>query len=296
MMSYHVHNFLINWYSWATLLNIKEAMASYPKWKQWRSHWGGKGGQSATPDSENLPKIGKKPGKIGKKSGKSGKNQEKSGKKVEKSGRKSKNREVSFTLPLLTDKAGYATEWKWTKVTEFCPSYKLVCNGDQIKIKAMMKIWSWSVEDLIKATECCVYISLHLIKINLLKLYRFVCEVRGGSTYGPNWHRPPPFWPINHANSAYFRLFLGYFQLISATRPPFLHLGPLFTYPGSAPVSSHEYLSMCVPTFIISPSELQVTGIRGKYEHFTGWAIPNVFAQKSRKITNWVGSFQFWVH
>ena len=40
----------------------------------------------------------------------------------------------------------------------------------------------------------------------------------------------PPFWQINHANSAYFRLFLGYFQVIWATRPP------LFTYPGSTPV------------------------------------------------------------
>ena len=30
----------------------------------------------------------------------------------------------------------------------------------------------------------------------------------------------PPFWQINHANSAYFRLFLGYFRVISATRPP----------------------------------------------------------------------------
>ena len=45
----------------------------------------------------------------------------------------------------------------------------------------------------------------------------------------------PPFWQINHANSAYFRLFLGYFGVISATRPPLLDLGPLFTYPGSAP-------------------------------------------------------------
>ena len=40
----------------------------------------------------------------------------------------------------------------------------------------------------------------------------------------------PPFWQINHANSAYFRLFLGYFRVISATRPP------LLTYPGSTPV------------------------------------------------------------
>ena len=50
---------------------------------------------------------------------------------------------------------------------------------------------------------------------------------RGGSTYGPNWHRPP-FWQINHANSAYFRLFLGYFWVISTTRPPLLDLGPPF--------------------------------------------------------------------
>ena len=36
----------------------------------------------------------------------------------------------------------------------------------------------------------------------------------------------PPFWQINHANSAYFRLFLGYFRIISATQPPlpFLHI------------------------------------------------------------------------
>ena len=46
----------------------------------------------------------------------------------------------------------------------------------------------------------------------------------------------PPFWQINHANSAYFRLFLGYFWVISATRaPPFWISAPLFTYPGSAP-------------------------------------------------------------
>ena len=36
----------------------------------------------------------------------------------------------------------------------------------------------------------------------------------------------PPFWQINHANSAYFRLFLGYFGVISATRPPLLDLSP----------------------------------------------------------------------
>ena len=50
------------------------------------------------------------------------------------------------------------------------------------------------------------------------------CMVRIGTP-------PPPLWQINHAKSAYFRLFLGYFQIISATcplpfgsRPPFLHI------------------------------------------------------------------------
>ena len=36
-------------------------------------------------------------------------NQEKIKKKEEKSGRKGQNREGSFTLPLLTNRAGYAT-------------------------------------------------------------------------------------------------------------------------------------------------------------------------------------------
>ena len=40
----------------------------------------------------------------------------------------------------------------------------------------------------------------------------------------------PPFWQINHVNSAYFRLFLGYFRVISAIRPPLLDLGPLFLH------------------------------------------------------------------
>ena len=48
-------------------------------------------------------KICQKLGKRGKKSGKIGK-------KEEKSGREGKNREGSFTLPLLTNRAGYATD------------------------------------------------------------------------------------------------------------------------------------------------------------------------------------------
>ena len=39
---------------------------------------------------------------------------------------------------------------------------------------------------------------------------------------------PPPPWQINHANSAYFRLFLGYFRVISATRPPFGSRPPFY--------------------------------------------------------------------
>ena len=74
-----------------------ENTSEFSDLNQWRGHWGGKGGQSATPDSENLPKIGKK----------SGKNKEKSGKKR---GKIWKKRKVSFTLPLLTDRAGYAAD------------------------------------------------------------------------------------------------------------------------------------------------------------------------------------------
>ena len=51
---------------------------------------GASGGRMPPLTAKNLPKIRKK------------------GKKSEKSGRKGKNRESSFTLPLLTDWAGYA--------------------------------------------------------------------------------------------------------------------------------------------------------------------------------------------
>ena len=61
--------------------------------EQWRSHQEGQWGR-VPPTVKNLPKSGKR-----------GKNQEKEGKL----GRKEKNPEGSFTLPLLTDRAGYAT-------------------------------------------------------------------------------------------------------------------------------------------------------------------------------------------
>ena len=59
---------------------------------------GVKGGRVHPLTAKNLPKIGKKREKIRK-------NRE----KKEKIGKKRKNREGSFTLPLLTDRAGYAT-------------------------------------------------------------------------------------------------------------------------------------------------------------------------------------------
>ena len=65
---------------------------------QWHSQYGGKGGRVP-------PLTMKKLQKLGQRKRKSGKNQE----KEEKSGRNGNNREGSFTLPFLTDRAGYAT-------------------------------------------------------------------------------------------------------------------------------------------------------------------------------------------
>ena len=64
--------------------------------KQLWESWGG--GRVPPLTVKILPKIGKKREKI-----------RKNGKKEEKSGRKGKYREGSFTLPFLTDRAGYAT-------------------------------------------------------------------------------------------------------------------------------------------------------------------------------------------
>ena len=63
---------------------------------------GGTGGQSATPGREKFAKIGKKR-----------ENQEKLGKRGKIGKKRQKIRKVlSITLPLLTDRAGYATEIK----------------------------------------------------------------------------------------------------------------------------------------------------------------------------------------
>ena len=64
--------------------------------QQWRMHWGGQGGQSATPDSEKIAKNQEKEGENREKRRKIGKKRQKSG--------------MFFHLPLLTDRAGYTTE------------------------------------------------------------------------------------------------------------------------------------------------------------------------------------------
>ena len=61
---------------------------------------GGQGGRVPPLTAKKLPKIVKKR-----------KKSQKSGKKEEKSGKKGKNQEGSFTLPLLTGRASYATDY-----------------------------------------------------------------------------------------------------------------------------------------------------------------------------------------
>ena len=84
-----------NWrqFLYLSLVKICESVSDYHWPDQLCSHWGAR--QSATPDSEKIAKNREKEGKIRK--------------KEEKLGRKGKNREGSCTLPLLTDRAGYAT-------------------------------------------------------------------------------------------------------------------------------------------------------------------------------------------
>ena len=68
------------------------------------------------------------------------------------------------------------------------------------------------------------------------------CSLAQGRIHVWSESAPAPFWQINHANSAYFRSFLGYFRVISTTQPPLLDLGtPLFTYPGSAPALAYQF-------------------------------------------------------
>ena len=66
---------------------------------QWHSHLGVKGDRVPPLTAKNLPKTGKKREKMRK----NRKKEEKIG------GKKLENQEGSFTLPLLTDRAGYTT-------------------------------------------------------------------------------------------------------------------------------------------------------------------------------------------
>ena len=120
---------------------------------QWRSHWGGKGGRVPPLTAKYLPKIGKKRG------------WEKSGKK-ENSGRKFKNREGSFTLPLLTDRAGYDTDSN-TKKPKSRVLQSQVCYLNTVLLKhtshssalnafacLYLTIFFFSTTNLLKKTQC----------------------------------------------------------------------------------------------------------------------------------------------
>ena len=75
-----------------------------------------------------------------------------------------------------------------------------------------------------------------------------------------------PFWQINHANSAYFRLFWGYFGVISATRPPLLDLGLPFLHILDPPLCYTEICekapqktgTYCIPCHCNTPTPVQV--------------------------------------
>ena len=87
---------------------------------------GGHGRKSATSDSKNFAKNLEKEGQIRK--------------KEEKLGRKGENRGGSFTLPLLTDRVGYATHYKatisWLK-------------GTILLLSLPLPFWSWGIIDFL---------------------------------------------------------------------------------------------------------------------------------------------------
>ena len=87
------------WYLYESTFN--SVVARPYQHKSWVSGvaTGGLRGQSAPLDSEKFAKNWEKEGE----------SQEKSGKRGKKSGKRWKNREGSFTFPLLTDRADYAT-------------------------------------------------------------------------------------------------------------------------------------------------------------------------------------------
>ena len=71
---------------------------------------------------------------------------------------------------------------------------------------------------------------------------------------------PTPFCQINHANAAYFRLFLVYFQVISATRPP-----PF----GSCPPPFYiSWIRPCLWTYNILPGLINYVYVKYWYSSF----------------------------
>ena len=123
------------------------------------SHWGSRGGgQSAIPDSEIFAKNRGKEGENQKK-----KKQEKEGK----IGKKRKNREGSFTLPLLTDRTGYATAPLWLRVIAKKGSSALyyldlkccleevfsVHNTPRIKHLVQCSIWKITLEKILHCIQ-----------------------------------------------------------------------------------------------------------------------------------------------
>ena len=123
---------------WEMYFFIEESL--YAK-KQWRSHWGGKGGRVPPLTSKKLPKIGKTQGKIGQNSGKIGE-------KEEQSGRKGKNWVPPLTskkLPKIGKTQGKKrnNREEKTKIVKFlslCPSWQ-VGLATLLQKKKKIKFW-----------------------------------------------------------------------------------------------------------------------------------------------------------
>ena len=124
----------------------------------------------------------------------------------------------------------------------------------------------WNISYVVKTAIVSWYLCSKLSKMLSILL-------RDTSEFAPcSWADPrivrigtgPPFWQINHANSAYFRLFLGYFRVISVTRPPFWISAP-FLHILDPPLharapSRTEVVETCVSTLHVArlmPSNLK---------------------------------------
>ena len=112
---------------------------------QWCSHWGVKGGRVPPLTAKNLPKIRKKRGK-----------------KEDKSGRKGKNQEGSFTLPLLTERTGYATA---PAPAAFFLHSVTPALYYQFTVYRSLSIWRWSMFNWHFVASCISLFSLLINKI-----------------------------------------------------------------------------------------------------------------------------------